>query len=392
MHAPRAAPWMRWGFFIIPLLCSALAGCGKGQENTAPPPTPKVTVSHPLEQSVTDYIEVPGTLQARGEVNLMARVEGYLESIHFEDGAIVQEGELLFLIEPGPYEADLQQAQAVVAQQKAALEHALKEYERQQRMKKKNATSESNVEQWRAQYEQAKAALKEAEAKVELARINLSYTKIRAPFDGRMERHLVDPGNLVGAGGPTQLATIHRLNPIFAYFNLTEQETMRFLNRLRENRSADQNQIPVFLGVTGETGYPHRGVVDYTSTVLNPATGALQMRGILDNPLVNRFPALLPGMYAHVRIPVSVDTHALLVPDAALGVAQGKEFLLLVNENDKVEQRFVTTGKKVDDLRVIKKGIGPESRVIVTGLQQAHPGAKVTPQMKQMKGDHLPGK
>ncbi|MEJ2170621.1 MAG: efflux RND transporter periplasmic adaptor subunit, partial [Desulfobacterales bacterium] len=342
------------------------------------------------------FVRVGGNLQSHGEVDLVARVEGYLESIQFEEGAIVKKGQLLFVIEREPYEATLQQEEANAAQQKATLTRAKEEYERQLRLIKRKATSESTLEQWRAAYESAQAALKAARAKADLARINLGYTKISAPFDGRMERHLVDPGNLVGSGGATKLATIHRLNPIYAYFNLNEQDVTRLIKLLRKKKGGlayENEKIPVFLGVRGEEGYPHQGELDYASTILSQTTGTLQLRGLFPNPMENEVPELLPGMYARVRIPVEEQHHALLVPDSALQITQGQHYLLLVNQHDVVEQRFVTIGRKVDKLRVIPKGLQSTDRVVVSGIQYAHPGSKVSPEEEQKKaavGELLP--
>jgi multidrug efflux system membrane fusion protein len=378
----------RWiALILTALFClSAAVGCGE-KKRAAPPAPPKVKTARPVQKTVTDYIEAPGNLQSHGEVDLVARVEGYLQSIDFEDGAIVKKGQLLFVIEREPYEATLQQQEANAAQQKATLIRAKEEYERQLRLIKRKATSESTVEQWRASYESAKAALKGARANVELARINLGYTKISAPFDGRMERHLVDTGNLVGSGGATKLATIHRLNPIYAYFNLNEQDVVRLIKLLREKAGPmyENEKIPVFLAVKGEEGYPHQGELDYASTILSQTTGTLQLRGVFPNPMENEVPELLPGMYARVRIPVEERHNALLVPDSALQVTQGRHYLLLVGRHDVVEQRFVTIGGKIGELRVIPEGLQSTDRVVVSGTQYAHPGSKVNPENKQEK-------
>lgn len=372
---------VKWSVLILTALCSILsaAGCGE-QKKAAPAAPPKVKAVHPQQKAVTEYIEVPANLQSYSEVELVARVEGYLQSVHFEDGAIVKKDQLLFVIEQEPYEAALQQEEANVAQKKSALTRAQEEYARQQKLIQRKATSESNVEQWRAAYESARAELKAARAKADLARINLSYTKVSAPFDGRMERHLVDSGNLVGSGGATKLAVIHALDPIYAYFNPNEQDVVRLLKLLQQkgDPALEKEKIPVFLGVGGEGAYPHQGVLDYASTILSQTTGTLQLRGVFPNPMQNNVPELLPGMYARVRIPVEKQPNALLVPDSALQITQGRHYLLLVNQKDVVEQRFVEIGRKIDTLRVISNGLQSTDRVIVAGIQQARPGAQVS--------------
>lgn len=364
------------------------AGCGGGGEKSSPPPPPKVTVAKPLERKVTDYVEMPGTLQAYRAVELQARVEGYLRSIHFRDGERIEKGQLLFAIEPDPYQTRLRLAEAAVAQQRATVTRNREEYDRQQRMLRSRATSESQVQQWRAQYESAQAVLQQNEASAELARIQLGYTKVTAPYAGRIERHLVDVGNLVGAGGPTHLATLYQLDPIYAYFTVNEHDLARLLERLRQAGKAagGREEIPVFLGTQGERGYPHRGRLDYAAPALDPTTATLQLRGVLPNPATGRLPALLPGMYARGRVPVGVQEHALLVPEDALGILQGKHYLLLVNEKNEVEQRFVTVGRRVGSLRVVAEGLKGSDSVVVSGLQRAHPGSKVTPVQKTLSG------
>lgn len=370
------------------LFCVVCVGCGSEQQKPHSQP-PKVSVAQPIQKSVTNYLEMPGNLQAEGKVDLVARVEGFLQSINFEDGAFVNEGQLLFVIEPEPFEAQLELANASVEEQRAVVIRAKEEYARQLRMIKHKATSEAAVQQWRAEYDSAKALLKENEAKAKIARINLGYTRITAPFDGHMDRHLVDSGNLVGAGGPTKLATIYRLNPIYAYFNMNEYDLTRLITEMRKEKKPNYKEvkIPVFLGTEGEEGNPHRGVLDYASSALDQGTGTLQLRGIFPNPMVNNVPALLPGMYARVRIPIGVDENALLVPEDALGINQGQHYVLVVNGQNRVEQHPVTIGKKMKKLRVIEEGLKSSDWVIVSGVQFARPDSRVTPVRKKISGD-----
>ncbi|HEX3209592.1 MAG TPA: efflux RND transporter periplasmic adaptor subunit, partial [Geminicoccaceae bacterium] len=237
-------------------LLALLAGCGR--DNTyVPPPPPDVTVSRPVQQTVTDTIELTGNTQSSNTVNLVARVAGYLQSVNFKDGAIVKKGDLLFVIEPEQYQASVQLAEATVEQQQATLSQATSEYERQQRLIKQKATSESDVENWQAQRNAAQAAVNQANANLELARINLGYTRIVAPFDGRVGRRQVDPGNLVGPGATTQLATIDQLAPIYVYFNVDEQDVLRLRAGLRAKGKTLKDVEPVKLGIglQNETGY-----------------------------------------------------------------------------------------------------------------------------------------
>jgi len=357
-------------------LLALLWGCGEENTYVAPPP-PTVSVSQPARQTVTDYIEVSGNTQASNSVNLVARVEGYLQSVDFADGTFVKKGDLLFVIEPAPYEAQVQLQEATVAQQQATLTQASEEYARQQRLIRQNATSQAQVESWRAQQETAQAAVAEANANLEIAKINLGYTRVTAPFDGRMGRHLVDPGNLVGAGSPTQLATIEQLAPIYVYFNVDEVDVLRVRASMRAAGQTVATMGPVTLGVglQNETGYPHAATLDFIDSDIDQSTGTLQVRGSIPNEDY----VFLPGMFVRVRVPVGTTPDALLVPDRALGIDQRGHYLLLVDANDEVEQRPVQIGALTGDLRVVTEGLGADDRVVVEGLQRAIPGNKVEP-------------
>jgi RND family efflux transporter MFP subunit len=358
---------------LLPVL---LWACG--EENTyVPPPPPAVTVSQPVRQTVTDTIEVSGNIQSSNSVDLVARVEGYLQSVDFTDGSFVKKGDPLFVIEPEPYQAQVELQQAMVAQQQATLVQATDEYARQQRLIKQNATSQSEVENWRAQQGAAQAAVEEASANLKIAQINLGYTKIVAPFDGRMGRHQVDPDNLVGAGSPTELATIQQLAPIYVYFNVDENDVLRVRAAMRAAGQTVASMGPVKLGVAlqNETGYPHEATLDFIDSDVDQSTGTLQVRG----SIANQDYAFLPGMFVRVRVPVGTIPDALLVPDRALGIDQRGHYLLLVGQNDQVEQRPVVIGELLDGMRVISQGLGADDWVVVGGLQRAIPGNKVAP-------------
>jgi membrane fusion protein, multidrug efflux system len=362
--------------FAVAALLALLAGCGR--DNTyVPPPPPDVTVSRPVQQTVTDTIELTGNTQSSNTVNLVARVTGYLQSVNFKDGAIVKKGDLLFVIEPEQYQASVQLAEATVEQQQATLTQATSEYERQQRLIKQKATSESDVENWQAQRNAAQAAVNQANANLELARINLGYTRIVAPFDGRVGRRQVDPGNLVGPGATTQLATIDQLAPIYVYFNVDEQDVLRLRAGLRAKGKTLKDVEPVKLGIglQNETGYPHEGTLDFVATDVDQSTGTLQARAVVPN----KDYVFLPGLFVRVQIPVGTIENALLVPDRAIGVDQRGQYLLVVGPGDVVAQRTVQTGALNDGMRVIAQGLSAEDRVVIDGLQRAIPGSKVTP-------------
>jgi membrane fusion protein, multidrug efflux system len=374
-----------FGLAPVIVLFVLSGGCGQKENKFAPPPPPQVTVSRPLEKPVTDYLELTGNTQAVEQVELQARIEGFLTSIHFKDGDFVKKGDLLFIIEQQQYQAKVQEAEGRLATAEALLLRAQEEYDRQLYLFKENATAKSEVERWRAQRDAAQASVEEAKANLELAKINLGYTRVTAPFDGRMDRHLVDPGNLVGAGKPTPLGYLTRLDPMYAYFSVNERDLIRVMEeRRREGKTMAQLTYPVYLGIAGEEGYPHEGRLDFASSTVDPNTGTLLLRGIFSNPRVGTAaPRLLAGMFARIRIPVNVRDRALLVSERALGTDQGGRYLLVVNDQSVVEQRSVKVGALIEGMRVIEDGLKGDEWVVVDGLQRARPGAKITPVQQQ---------
>ena len=271
--------------------------------------------------------------------------------------------------------ANVKLAEATLAQQRAQLTRNSEEYDRQLRLVKQSASSQASVEKWLAERNSAAAAVDEAKANLDIAKINLGYTRVTAPFTGRIGRHLVDAGNLVGTPSPTTLATIEQIEPIDVYFSVDEPDVLRIHAMIRKQGlgPADIYRIPVYAALQTDTGYPHEGRLDFIDTGLDPSTGTLQVRA----EFPNRDHLLLPGMFARVRVPVEKDKGALLVSNRALGVDQSGAYLLVVNADDVVEQRTVETGALVDDLRVITEGLSKSDWVVVEGLQRATPGSKV---------------
>jgi len=361
---------------VISVTLLALAiGC---ERNTyVPPPPPKVTVSHPLKKPVTDYLEFTGNAVAFQTVQLRARVEGFLEKVLFQDGDPVKKGKLLFLIQQQQYQADLEKAQSQVLAEKAQLEHAQTEYVRYSKLVNQQAAAQTDVDKWHYERDSRRAGLLAAQAQVELAKLNLSYTRITAPFDGRMGRHLKDPGALVGAGEKTLLAEINQIDPIYVYFNINERDLLRVRGKKPPSVKEVTHKIyPVDVGLADEKGYPHKGYLDFAAITLNPTTGSLMLRAILHNPK----DVILPGMFTRVRVPVAEPKMALLVPEVALGYDQQGPYVLIVNDQKVVERRGVKLGPKVDNNRVITQGLKGDERVIVNGLMRAIPGRKVTPE------------
>ena len=325
---------------------------------------PAVTVQAPRSEPVIEYLQLTGTVAASKSVNLVARAPGYLESVNFKDGAVVPEGEVLFVIEKPPYEAQ-------VELNKAALTRAQLELDRQQSMMKENATAETTVENWVSQRDQAKAQL-------ELSQINLGYTEVRAPFEGRLGARQVDPGNLVGSSGPTVLATIEQLHPIYVNFNLNERDALHLrqeMRRLKIELGSNIGKAPVEVGLQNEQGYPHVGVLDFADNALSTSTGTIALRGLFKNEDTTLF----PGLFARVRIPLGDPRPMLVIPPSAVGNDQQGDFVYVVNPSDVVERRAIVKGPLTESGLAIRSGVAAGDRVIVNGLLNARVGEKVAP-------------
>ena len=376
----RAAGWAgRFGLgpAAAVLACGLALGSCKQENRYVPPPPPQVSVALPVQRAITRYVTGTGNLSAVNQVDLMARVQGFLQEIDYKDGAKVKKGDTLFVIEPAPYQAQLQQAQADEAGKEAQVKQTDAEYNRQSQLAARNFASQSNLDVALANRDAARAALLGSKASVEQAQINLSYTRVLAPFDGTVSAHLESVGELVGGSQPTKLATITQLDPIWVTFTVSEQDVLRIRASLRKRglKLGEFHSIPVEIGLQTETGYPHQGVLDYVAPGLDPSTGTITARGIFQNADV----VLLPGYFVRVRVPTERNVPALLVPEVALGADQLGRTLLVVNAQNVVELRHVTIGDPEGDLREITSGLTPEDRVVVQGLQRAVPGQKVAP-------------
>jgi RND family efflux transporter MFP subunit len=366
---------------IAALALPLLAGC---EQNTyvAPPP-PKVEVANPLQRPITRYLEASGNTAAIKQVDLVARVQGFLASIDYKDGTFVKEGTALFTIEPETYKLKLDQAQAAQAGAQATVKQAESDFNRQKDLVAKQAVSQSTLDTSTSTRDNAQANLQQAQANTRIAEVNYGYTKVAAPFDGIATAHLVSVGELVGVTSPTQLATIVALDPIYVNFNVNEQDVLRVRAEARRRgmSAADLTRLPVQVGLQTEEGYPHQGNLDYASPTINASTGTLVVRGVIPNP--DR--VLLPGFFVRVRVPIDQEQNALMVPDTAQGSDQGGRYVLVVNKDNVVEQRRVRPGQLEGALRVIEEGLKPDDRVVIGGLLRAIPSQKVDPQLQTIE-------
>jgi RND family efflux transporter MFP subunit len=354
-------------------IAAVLAACGEGNQYAAPPP-PKVTVMLPVAQDVTRYFEATGNAAAVNSVDLVARVQGFVQAIGYIDGQFVKKGTSLFTIEPEPYKLKVDAAKAAVTSAQATLTQAQAEYQRQADLVQKQVSTQANYDKALASRDSGQADLQSDQANEQQAEINLSYTDVAAPFDGIVSARQVSIGQLVGANSPTVLSTIVQLDPIWVNFNASERDVLAIRDNLAKTgrTTADLLGYPVELGLQTEAGYPHQGKLDYIAPTVDPSTGTLAARAILDNP--DR--TLLPGFFVRVRVP-GKPIPGLLVPDVAIGSDQGGRYVLVVNKDNVVEQREVEAGQLVGDLRVVDSGLTKDDRVVVGGIMRAIPGQKV---------------
>ena len=373
------------------LLAVLLAGCGDTSTHDEPPP-PQVMVATPVIQEVTDYLDFTGTTVAYDHAEARARVAGVLESMHFTPGTYVEQGELLFVIDPRQYKAELQAAQAELASAQADEQLAQTELARAKELYRQSAGPESDVVKWQGQLGTTQADILIAEAKIESAELLVEYSQVAAPISGRVGREQVDLGNLVGNGEATLLTEITRFNPMYVYFNLNERNLLLLLKIYREKiqeRGGEttstylkQEKMPVYMGLANEEGYPHEGILEFAESAVDTGTGTMELRGIFVND--GRPPALLPGLFARIRVPVDQRADMLLVTERAVAQDQAGSYLLVVDNDNKVGRRSVATGQVVDGLVVIEEGLSKDDRVVVKGVQRARPGFEVTPEPVDM--------
>lgn len=371
---------------IIFVCLLVTVGC-KPKNSYVPPPPTQVVIAHPIEGFVTPALEFSGNIQAFRSVQLVARVEGVLLKAPIKEGERVKEGELLFQIQHDTYDAQLQQAQAKLIADKASLVYAAKEFARYTQLLKQNAAPQTQVDNWQFQRDTAKAKLISSEADVTLAKLNVSYTKVTAPFDGIVGRRLKDPGSLVGPGESTALSDMSQTDYIYANFTISEHDLLDFKAKYLTNKEHSYRvpRFPVYVGLSNEEGYPHQGFLDYAGINVDKGTGTLALRAIFANPNHD----LIPGLFVRVKLMPSdsVAVSALLIPDNVVELDQEGNYVLIVDENNIVQRRSVKTGIHQGKMLAIQEGLSVSDWVVVNGVFGALPGKKINPTKDVLKLD-----
>jgi RND family efflux transporter MFP subunit len=357
-----------------------LGGCGKSGGGQSAPPPPQVTVAQVLQKNVTEWDEFTGRLQAVETVEIRPRVSGYIDKVAFTEGSQVKRGDLLFIIDPRPYKAEYDRAASDVKRYKTALDLARIELVRVQRLKDSGAVSEEELDERKSTVAQGEANVAGAEAALETASLNLNFTRVTSPIDGRVSRAEVTRGNLVtgGINGGTLLSSVVSMDPIYLYFDGDEQTYLKYTQMARtgERPSSRNAPNPVQVGLANEEGFPHAGTMDFVDNQLNPQTGTIRARAVLPN----KDGLFTPGLFARVRLLGSGEHPAILIEDRAVNTDQSQKYVLLLGANNQIEYRGVKLGRVIDGLRVVNAGLKPGDVIVVNGAQRVHPGVTVTPQ------------
>ena len=360
-------------------LACFIASCGERQQQGGAPPPPTVVVAKPIKRTVFDFDEYVGRFTAINSVEVRARVSGYLDKLHFKDGQLVKQGDLLFTIDKRPFQNTLDQARANLVQAQSNVAYTEADYTRGQALVRDKTITDQTFEQRAQAFRNAKASVTANEAAVRQAELDLEFTELRAPVNGRIGDRRVSPGNLVTggtSGNTTMLATIVSIDPIYFEFTFDEASYLRYerLAKKGEDIASRNASVQVAIKLIDESDFDHEGRMDFVDNVIERATGTIRGRAVFANPSE----VFTPGMFARVRVPGSPPYEGLLVPDIAVGTEQARRYVVVVDDQDTARIKYVTLGQLTSDgLRVIKEGLGPDDRVVVNGLMQARPGTKV---------------
>jgi RND family efflux transporter MFP subunit len=372
------------------VLAGAILGCHSGESTVKDLPPPAVSVSHPVVRNVINHDDYDGRIAAIRKVDIRTKARGYLIKITFTDGEVVDTGKLLYEIDPRPYQEAVKAAEAKEKGAEGNMEYAKSEYARVYKLARQRAASQEEAEVWAAKQNLARADKLKAQADVSQAKLELDYTRVKAPFHGRVSRTQVNQGSMINAGGgDTLLTTIVSVGPVYVYFNIDERSLLRY--RRHFGKQKDDNgkevtvaalKIPVNVALEGEEGYPHKGVIEYADPKVDPGTGTLEVRGLLPN----KSGLLQDGMRARVRIPFGDPYKTMLITERAISNEQGRKFVYVVNKENVVERRDVTLDRVFDGLQVVSGGLTAGDMVIVNGIQRVREGLVVKPKEIPMPG------
>src|SRR6202453_3274791 len=371
------------------ILCAAalLSGCGKSGEAGQAPPPPQVSVATVLEKRVEGWDEFTGRFQAVETVEIRPRVSGYIDRVAFKEGALVKSGDLLFIIDPRPYQAEYDRAAADLKRYKTALDLARIESVRVQRLRKSGAVSQEELDERTSTVAQAEANVAGAQATLESAQLNLGFTRVTSPITGRVSRAEVTRGNLVTGGnnGGTLLSSVVSMDPIYLYFDSDEQAYLRYIQLARNGPRTSPREAanPVHIGLANEEGFPHSGTMDFVDNQLNPQTGTIRARAVF----ANKDGLYTPGLFARVQLVGSDEYDAILIDDRAVNTDQSQKYVLLLGPDNKVENRTIKLERVFDGLRIVREGLKTGDVIVVNGAQRVHPGLTVAPQRVTMGGD-----
>jgi len=371
--------------WIFPLALAgvlALSGCEQAAQTQAQMPAPKVSVAEVIEQPINEWDEFTGRLEAPQSVEIRPRVSGYIDKVAFDEGTLVKKGDLLFQIDPRPFQAEVKRLEAQLQQARASQARAANEARRGERLRQSNAISAELADARASAATEAQAQVAAIAAELENARLNLSFTRITAPIDGRVSRAEITEGNLVGAG-ESLLTSVVSTDKVYAYFDADERAFLKYVELARQSGADARGASPVYLGLSDEADHPHLGQLDFLDNQVNPRTGTIRGRAVFDNQ-DGRF---TPGLYARLKLVGSKPYAATLIKDEAVGTDLGKKYVLVLGDDNAVAYRSIELGPKLEGLRIVRSGLSKGEKIVVNGLQRAMPGSTVDPQPVSMADD-----
>lgn len=370
---------LSWRLPLAIATALVLSACGKGEEASQQMPAAKVSVAEVIEQPINEWDEFTGRLEAPESVEVRPRVSGYIDKVAFDEGSLVKKGDLLFQIDPRPFQAEVKRLQAQLQQARASQTRAANEARRGERLRQSNAISAELADARASAATEAQAAVAATQAELDNALLNLSFTRITSPIDGRVSRAEITEGNLVGAG-QSLLTTVVSTDKVYAYFDADERVFLKYIELARKAGSDARGASPVYLGLSSEAGHPHEGQLDFLDNQVNPRTGTIRGRAVFDN----RDGRFTPGLYARLKLVGSGTYPAALIKDEAVGTDLGKKFVLVLDKDNAVQYRAIELGPKLEGLRIVRQGLSKGEKIVVNGLQRAMPGATVDPQAVPM--------